>query len=145
MTFSYDKARLQALLDDVDGKAVALERVAAEAAKVQMRGQDLSEKDLAEIERFARSSSAPPALKDLQRKVDAGELSWKDISDGRALGSEEMQRAMRGSMPGLKKAYSAIQEGQNIDEIIASGQSRARRSRGDYDDDTPSDVTEDAF
>ena len=147
MTFPYDSARqqLQAWQQDLDAKGSRLEQVAREAVQVQTRGADLSPADIAEIEKFARSKDAPNALKDLQRKVDSGQLSWRDISSGHAVNDPEVQRAMQTSMPSLKRAYTAIKEGQNLDEIVAAGQQRARRSRGDFDDDMPSDFTEDAF
>ncbi|NKE58391.1 hypothetical protein FXN61_16800 [Lentzea sp. PSKA42] len=147
MTFPYDSARqqLQAWQQDLDAKGSRLEKVALEASKVQTRGSDLSPADIAEIEKFARSKDAPNALKDLQRKVDSGEMSWRDISSGKAVNDPDVQRAMQSSMPSLKRAYTAIKEGQNPDEIVAAGQQRTTRSRNDFDDDTPIDFTEDAF
>ncbi|HEX8869028.1 MAG TPA: hypothetical protein VF821_25440 [Lentzea sp.] len=147
MTFPYDSARrqLQAWQQDLDARGSRLEQVALEASRTPARGGDLSPADVAEIERFARSKDAPNALKDLQRKVDAGAMSWRDIASGRAVNDPDVQRAMQTSMPSLKRAYTAIKEGQNLDEIVASGQQRARRSRGEFDDDAPSDFTEDAF
>lgn len=140
---TFDMARVQAMADELDAKMARLEQFSAAAAKTG-GSTDLSEKDLAEIEKAAKAPGAPAALKDLQRKVDSGQLSWRDIAAGKALGDEDFQRAMRLGMPSMKKAYHALQEGQNIDEIIAAGQVR-RRPRGDFDDDEPSQVTEDAF
>ncbi|GHH39633.1 hypothetical protein [Lentzea cavernae] len=147
MTFPYDSARqqLQAWQQDLDAKGVQLQKVAQEASRVQTRGADLSPADIAEIEKFARSKDAPNALKDLQRKVDSGALSWRDIASGNAVGDPDVQRAMQTSMPSLKRAYTAIKEGQDLDEVVAAGQQRPRRSRDDFDDDAPSDFTEDAF
>lgn len=146
MTFPYDSARqqLRTWQQDLDARGARLEKVALEASRVQTRGGDLSPADVAEIERFARSKDAPNALKDLQRKVDAGSLSWQDIASGRAVGDPDVQRAMQTSMLSLKRAYTAIKEGQDLDEVVAAGQQRPRRPRGDYDD-APSDFTEDAF
>lgn len=147
MTFPYDSARqqLQAWQQDLDAKGSRLEQVAQQAAMVQTRGGDLSPADIAAIEKFARSKDAPNALKDLQRKVDSGEMSWRDITSGKAVNDPEVQRAMQSSMPSLKRAYTAIKEGQNLDDIVAAGQQRPRRSRDDFDDAPPSDFTEDAF
>ncbi|GLY50607.1 hypothetical protein [Lentzea sp. NBRC 102530] len=147
MTFPYDSARqqLQAWQQDLDARGAQLEKVALEASRVQSRGGDLSPADIAEIEKFAKSKDAPNALRDLQRKVDSGALSWQDIASGRAVHDPDVQRAMQTSMPSLKRAYAGIKEGQNLDDIVAAGQQRARPSRGDYDDDLPSDFTEDAF
>jgi hypothetical protein len=72
-------------------------------------------------------------------------MSWRDISSGKAAHDPDVQRAMQTSMPSLKRAYTAIREGQNLDEIIEAGRQRPRRSRDDFDDDPPSDFTEDAF
>ncbi|MFD4636017.1 hypothetical protein ACFWN2_01810 [Lentzea sp. NPDC058436] len=147
MTFPYESARqqLQSWQQDLDARGSRLEKVALEASRVQTRGADLSPADVAEIEKFARSKDAPNALKDLQRKVDSGAMSWQDITSGRAVADPDVQRAMQTSMPSLKRAYTAIKEGQNLDEIVAAGQQRPRRPRGDFDDDAPSDFTEDAF
>ncbi|MDX8141988.1 hypothetical protein SK854_07700 [Lentzea sp. BCCO 10_0061] len=147
MTFPYDSARqqLQTWQKDLDARGAQLEKVALEASRVQTRGTDLSPADIAAIEKFARSKDAPNALKDLQRKVDEGQMSWRDIASGRAVHDPDVQRAMQTSMPSLKRAYTGIKEGQNLDEIIVAGQQRARPSRGDFDDDAPSDFTEDAF
>ena len=147
MTFPYDSARqqLQTWQQDLDARGARLEKVALEASRVQTRGAGLSPADVAEIEKFARSKDAPNALKDLQRKVDAGAMSWRDIASGRAVNDPDVQRAMQTSMPSLKRAYTAIKEGQNLDDVIAAGQQRTRPSRGDFDDDMPSDFTEDAF
>ncbi|NGY64376.1 hypothetical protein G7043_36235 [Lentzea sp. NEAU-D13] len=147
MTFPYDSARqqLQAWQQDLDARGAQLEKVALEASRVQTRGTDLSPADIAEIEKFARSKDAPNALKDLQRKVDSGQISWQDITSGKAINDPDVHRAMQTSMPALKRAHTAIKEGQNLDEIVAAGQQRTRRSHGDFDDDAPSDFTEDAF
>lgn len=147
MTFPYDSARRQmkAWQQDLDAQGARLEKVALEASKVQTRGGDLSPADIAAIEKFARSKDAPNALKDLQRKVDSGAMSWRDIASARAVNDQDVRRAMQTSMPSLQRAYTAIKEGQDLDEVVATGQQRTRRSHGDFDDDRPSDVTEDAF
>ncbi|MFD5824158.1 hypothetical protein [Lentzea sp. NPDC060358] len=147
MTFPHDTARrqLEAWRQDLDARGARLEQVALEATRVRTRGTDLSPADIAAIEKHARSKDAPNALRDLQRKVDAGLLSWRDIASGRAVGDPDVQRAVQTSAPSLKRAYTAIREGQDLDEVVAAGQQRTRRSRGDFDDDLPSDFTEDAF
>ena len=76
MTFPYDQARLQALFSEVDSRVDDLGKVATAASQVQRRSRGLSEQDLREIERFAKSPGAPKELKDLQRRVDAGETTF---------------------------------------------------------------------
>jgi hypothetical protein len=151
MTFPYDQARLQALFDGVDAKIDDLGKVAAAASQVQRRSRGLSEQDLAEIERFAKSPGAPKELKDLQSRVDAGEMSWADVASGRAVHDEGVQKALAVGVPDLQRAYNAIEEGQDIDDIIASGNPAAQqpppRSRRDDDDedDGPSHFRKDAW
>ncbi|MCP2164914.1 hypothetical protein [Goodfellowiella coeruleoviolacea] len=137
MTFPYDNAKLQALLADVDSALANVDRTAAEASQVQSRSSGLSEKDIAEIERVARGPGAPKELKDLQRRVEAGELSWSDIAAGRVLDDAGVRDAFATGLPNLRRAYVAIEEGQDIDEIIESGQPRRGRPSGDDDDEPP--------
>ncbi|SDO67891.1 hypothetical protein [Lentzea jiangxiensis] len=146
MTFPHDSARqqLQAWRADLDARGARLDQVAAEVSKARTRGADLSPADIAEIERFARSKDAPNALKDLQRKIDSGVVSWQDVASGRAVNDPDVQRAMRTSTPSLRRAYTAIKEGQDLDEVVAAGQQRTGRSRA-FEDEPPIDFTEDAF
>jgi ribosomal protein L12E/L44/L45/RPP1/RPP2 len=125
MTFPYDNVRLQALIAEVDSAIENVRDTADKASRVQPRSSGLSQQDLTEIERHARSSAAPKELKELQRRVDAGELSWADIAAGRALDDEGVQRAFATGLPDLRRAYTAIEEGHDIEDIIASGQPHA--------------------
>ncbi|MEV6240635.1 hypothetical protein [Lentzea sp. NPDC051838] len=147
MTFPYDQARLQALFDGVDARITDLGNVATAASQVQRRSRGLSEQDLAEIERFAKSPGAPKELKDFQRRVESGELSWADVAAGRALDDEGVQKALAVGVPDLQRAYRAIEEGQDIDDIIASGTPAPRPPRRDDDDedDGPSHFRKDAW
>ncbi|MCR3746852.1 hypothetical protein [Lentzea californiensis] len=151
MTFPYDQARLQALFSEVDSRVDDLGKVATAASQVQRRSRGLSEQDLREIERFAKSPGAPKELKDLQRRVDAGEMTWADVASGRAVHDEGVQKALAVGVPDLQRAYQAIEEGQDIDDIITSGnpaahQSPPRPRRDDDDeDDGPSHFRKDAW
>ena len=146
MTFPYDQARLQALFDDVDTKTAAAVQTAQQAAQYQPRSRGVSEQDLAEIERYARSGKAPKEFKDLQQRIDSGEFSWKDIASGRVM-DDGVQKALATGVPDLQRAYSAIEEGQDIDDIIASGNpaSQQRPRRDDDEDDGPSHFRKDAW
>lgn len=146
MTFPYDQARLRALFAEVDSRIDDLGRVAEAASRVQRRSRGLSEQDLAAIERFAKSPGAPRELRELQRRVDAGELSWADVAAGRALNDPGVQQALAVGVPDLQRAYRAIEEGQDIDDIIASGTPAAPPPRRDDDeDDGPSHFRRDAW
>lgn len=147
MTFPYDQARLQALFDEVDTKTAAAVQVAQQAAQYQPRSRGVSEQDLAAIERYARSGTAPKEFKDLQQRIDSGEFSWQDIASGRVM-DDGVQRALATGVPDLQRAYTAIEEGQDIDDIIASGNPAPRPPRpirDDDEDDGPSHFRKDAW
>ncbi|WP_394614932.1 hypothetical protein JNUCC0626_34570 [Lentzea sp. JNUCC 0626] len=145
MTFPYDQARLQALFAEVDSRVDDLGKVATEASQVQRRSRGLSEQDLAEIERFAKSPKAPQELKDLQRRVDAGELSWADVAAGRAIHDPGVQQALAVGVPDLQRAYQALEEGQDPEDVIASGTPAPPPPRDDDEDDGPSVFRKDAW
>jgi hypothetical protein len=131
----------------VDSRIDDLGKVATAASHVQRRSRGLSEQDLAEIERFAKTPGAPKELKDLQRRVESGEMSWADVAAGRAVNDEGVQKALAVGVPDLQRAYRAIEEGQDIDDIIASGNPAPRPPRRDDDDedDGPSHFRKDAW
>ncbi|GAA1338322.1 hypothetical protein [Saccharothrix algeriensis] len=142
MTFPYDRARLDALVADVDRRLSEAERTSREATGVQLRSRGLSEADYAEISRFARSAAAPRELRDLARRVDSGELSWRDVASGERAGDEGVQRAVQAGVPELRRAYAALREGDDPEDVAAAGAPRpARRD----DDDEPGQFTEDAW
>ncbi len=148
MTFPYDQARLQALVDQFDATTASVEKTGREAAQFQPRSRGVTEQDLAAIERYARSGNAPKEFKELQQRIDSGEFSWQDVAAGRVM-DEGVQKALATGVPDLQRAYTAIQEGQDIDDIIESGNpSRpappVRPAPGD-DEDGPSVFKEDAW
>ncbi|NUT53625.1 MAG: hypothetical protein HOV94_41010 [Saccharothrix sp.] len=144
MTFPYDKARLDALVAEVDRRVEGVEETARAASQVQLRSRGLTQADFAEISRFADSPGAPRELKELARRVDAGELSWEDIASGRAVDDEGVQRALQTGVPDLQRAYTALEEGNDPEDVISAGSPRPR-GRGDDDGDEPSAFTEDAW
>ncbi len=142
MTFPYDRARLDALVADVDARMADAERTSREAAQVQLRSKGLSESDYAEISRYANSAGAPKELRDLARRIDAGELTWQDIASGERAGDESVQRALQAGVPELQRAYNALEEGSDPEDVVAAG--TPRPARGD-DDDEPGQFTQDAW
>lgn len=81
----------------------------------------LSEEDIALIEEHARSANAPRELRELQERIDSGELSWEDIAQGRHLDDPSVQGALSTGVEGMHQAYVAIQEGETLDDIIEAG------------------------
>ncbi|TWH20806.1 hypothetical protein [Prauserella rugosa] len=81
----------------------------------------LSAEDIQQIEQHARSSAAPRELRELQQRIDRGDLSWNDISAGRFLDDPQVRAALEHGVDGMRAAYTMIQEGQDFDEIIEAG------------------------
>jgi hypothetical protein len=107
---------------------VALDHTILEAKQLEQRVQktQLSEEDIRQIEEHARSGAAPKELRELQRRVDAGELSWNDIASGRHLDDPRVQGALSSGVEGMRQAYTLIQEGQDLDEIVEEGRPPSR-------------------
>ncbi len=121
---------------------VALDRAILDAKQVeqQVPKTQLSEEDIRQIEEHARGADAPRELRELQRRIDAGELSWQDIASGHHLNDSSVQAALSPGVDGMHQAYTMIQEGQDLDEIIESPPPvRQTDARDDTDDDDPDD------
>ncbi|WP_436492404.1 hypothetical protein [Actinokineospora sp. HUAS TT18] len=119
MTFPYDQARLAELVAEVDARIAGVDQAVAAAERIRPRSSDLSEQDLAAIERYADAPKAPKELRELVDRVKAGELSWSDITSGRALDDPGVQAAMATGLGDLRRAHDEIREGHTPEEIIA--------------------------
>src|SRR5690242_4950383 len=117
-------ARLEDAEVGLDQAIVAAKQVEREVPKT-----NLSEEDIELIEEHARSAAAPRELRELQQRIDDGELSWNDIATGRHMSDPEVQAALNPGVAGLQQAYSAIQEGQELDEIVSNGPPPPPRER----------------
>jgi hypothetical protein len=109
-------ARLEEAEVALDQAIVAAKEVERETPKTH-----LSEEDIRLIEEHARSGDAPRELRELQERIDSGELSWEDIASGRHLDDPEVQAALSPGVQGMQQAYTMIEEGQELDEIIEMG------------------------
>lgn len=115
---------------------VALDQAIVEAKQVERETPktQLSEEDIRLIEEHARSGDAPRELRELQERIDAGELSWEDIAAGRHLDDPEIQAALMPGVEGMQQIYTAIEEGQDLDDIIEMGGPTPPRDTDDPDD-----------
>ena len=102
---------------------VALDQAIVKAKEVERETPKthLSEEDIQLIEEHARSGDAPRELRELQERIDSGELSWEDIASGRHLDDPEVQAALSPGVQGMQQAYTLIEEGQELDDIIEIG------------------------
>ncbi|SDH67671.1 hypothetical protein SAMN05192558_113210 [Actinokineospora alba] len=118
---------------------VALATLDATLASVEKQFADkpqdgLSDEDIKAISEHARGADAPQALRDLQARIDAGELTWRDITSGRAAGEPGVREALESGLPQLRQAYALLEEGHSVDEVIEAGRSRSGRSDDDGDE-----------
>jgi hypothetical protein len=134
--------QIREALAKLEDAEVALDRAILDAKQVeqQVPKTQLSEEDIRQIEEHARGADAPRELRELQRRIDAGELSWEDIASGRHLDDPSVQAALSPGTDGMHQAYTMIQEGQDLDEIIESPPAvRQTDARDDTDDDDDPD------
>src|SRR5215217_1509079 len=68
----------------------------------------LSPQDIERIESHARDAKAPEQLRELQRRIDKGELSWRDIAAGAGLDDPDVRAALSSTAPALHRGYELI-------------------------------------
>ncbi|WP_019852701.1 hypothetical protein [Actinopolyspora mortivallis] len=111
----------------------ALERALANVEQVLARADEmnrelpeaqLSQEQIERIEQRVREGQAPEAVVELQRRIDEGELSWQDVLEGRASHDETVRAAFAAGVPTMRQAKEMIDEGHEIDEIIAHDPNR---------------------
>lgn len=102
---------------------VALDQKVAEAKQMQreMPRGGLSPEDIEQIEEHARSKDAPKQLRELQARVDRGDLSWNDIAAGRFLDDPGVRAGLSTGVEGMRQAHDLLEEGQDIDDIVDLG------------------------
>lgn len=132
-------------LAELERAELGLDRSISQAKQLQSRlpKTGLSPQDIEQIAEHARGKNAPPELRALQERIDRGDLSWNDIAAGRFLDDPQVRDALARGVDGMRQAYTMIQEGHELDEIIEPGgppsasdrpaSPEARRDRGDDD------------
>ncbi|MDA3648805.1 hypothetical protein LZ318_12815 [Saccharopolyspora indica] len=120
MSNPLDNPNLRVLTEQLDAALAEGKRVAEEAAQIGRYAPAFTDEDLAEIEQFARGDQAPPELRDLQRRIDAGELSWQDVRAGRVADDPGVLRGLSAGMPAFEEAHTLLREGHDVDEVIAA-------------------------
>jgi hypothetical protein len=123
MTDPWRTPQMQEALAQLEEAEVNLDRAVLNAKQVeqQVPKTQLSQEDIRQIEEHARSSEAPRQLRELQERIDRGDLSWQAIASGQHLDDPKVRAALEPGVTGMRQAYAAIQEGQELDEIIESG------------------------
>ncbi|GAB3143429.1 hypothetical protein GCM10027258_30470 [Amycolatopsis stemonae] len=77
-----------------------------------------SPEKIAALQAAAARPDAPPQLRLLKRKVDAGELSWEDVASGKAFADPEVRALAMGRLGEAHEMYEEIREGATPDEVL---------------------------
>lgn len=114
---------------------VALATLDATLSSVEKQFADkprdgLTDEEIEAISTHARGADAPAALRELQARVDAGDLTWRDITSGRSAGEPGVREALESGLPRLRQVYTLLEEGHSVDEVVEAGRSRSGRSDG---------------
>lgn len=102
--------------------------VRAQQVKAQIQPSYLSDADIRQIERAARSNDAPPQLRALAERVERGEFSWRQVVDGELMHDPGVRAALAVNLGEMAQVYHKFQEGFTLDEVLDS-------ETGPHDDD----------
>lgn len=130
------EAQLEDALANAERRLAEADRFEAEQ-ETDSRG--LGREQIEEIERLVRAGKAPPEVAALQRLVDSGELSWDDISQGRNLEHEAVQRAFSASVPAMTRVKELADEGHDLPTILGADPNSPNQSDPYGDDTDPPD------
>jgi hypothetical protein len=97
----------------------------------------LSQDDIRRIEEAARSRDASRELRQLQRRIDDGEFTWRDVADGRHLNDPGVRAVLGANLDQMARVYRQFEEGYHLDEVLEAHQTRGPQShhRAPSDDD----------
>ncbi len=98
----------------------------------------LSEDDIRRIEEAARARDAAREMRELQRRIDGGEFTWRDIAEGRHLDDPGVRAVLGSNLDQMARVYQQFEEGYHLDEVVEAHQPRgvsSRRCEPDDDDD----------
>ncbi|MGH3822109.1 MAG: hypothetical protein ACRDRA_04605 [Pseudonocardiaceae bacterium] len=97
----------------------------------------LSEDDIRRIEQAARSQDASREMRELQRRIDSGEFTWRDVVDGRQMHDPGVRAALGASVAAMARVYRQFEDGYQLDEVLAAHQPRGSSAgqRGPDDND----------
>lgn len=125
------EAKLNAAMADLDQRIDHAKEVERTVPKSNLSGDEIRQ-----IEEFAHGKDAPEELRELQQRIDRGELTWDQIGDGEHLDDPAVRAALERSVPGLSRAYTSIIEGEHLDDIIEAGTARPASPRDHFDGDS---------
>ncbi|HET9254975.1 MAG TPA: hypothetical protein VFO16_07200 [Pseudonocardiaceae bacterium] len=110
----------EARLDEV---AVQADAAIAKARSLRISPTPpLSEDDLRRIEEAARAGDASCEMRELQRRIDAGEFTWREIADGHRMDDPGVRAALGAGLGTIAGAYRQFEEGYLLEDVLAAHQ-----------------------
>lgn len=74
--------------------------------------------DIQRLKSAAERPDASAELRALKKKVNAGELTWKDVLEGKALKDPVVREAMRARLADTREIYQEAAAGASLEEIL---------------------------
>lgn len=74
--------------------------------------------DVTAIKAAAAKPDAPAPLRALKKKVEAGELTWEDVLEGKALKDETVREVMATRLGDMREMYQEFEEGATLEEVL---------------------------
>ena len=96
MTGAWQTPAVQQALAEVARADATFEAAVRQSqdAERELRQSPDFQRRLDDVEDYARGRAAPRALRDLQRRIDNGELSWRAIAAGRHADDPDVRAAL---------------------------------------------------
>ncbi len=118
----------EARLDEVVAQA---DRAIATARSLRIPPTPpLSEDDIRRIEEAARSRDASREMRELQRRIDGGEFTWRDVAEGRHLNDPGVRAVLGANLDQMARVYRQFEEGYHLDEVVEAYQPELYEPRG---------------
>ena len=112
----------------------------AQRFKAQIRQSRVCDDDIRLLDEAARAHDAPRALRQLAQRVDDGELTWRQIVDGKVMDDPGVRAAFEPNLDKLAQVYRKFEEGYSLEDVLESETAR-RPGRGREPDDERGDGT----
>lgn len=106
------------------GKEAALK---AQQVSASMKNTRLTDDDIRQIDQAARGRDASPEMRALVERVDRGDITWRDVVDGKAMADPGVQAAMKAGVARIGGVYRQFEEGLTLDEVLEAETGRTSR------------------
>lgn len=137
MSQDWKTPEIRAAEDMVEERMIQAEEALAKATRFESELPEvkLTDERIEEIEQQIRNGNAPPEIVAFQRRVDEGELGWRDVADGTALRDESVRAVFALSVQNMRQAKDMLDAGYDSATVINNDPNRS--AGADHDDEPP--------